>query len=200
MNEQEMMRVVTDMAGFIGDESKVLVERLKESEALVWQYNQTSPTDTERQRELLKQILGTYNEGVFIRHGVHFDFGFNTHFLGAAYLNYNVTILDTSPVMIGDGCLIAPHVVLSCASHPVDPQQRRQGIEISRPITIRRNVWIGAHATVCGGVTVGDNSVIGAGAVVLHDIPANSVAAGVPARVIRPITDKDRLAPEQIMF
>lgn len=200
MNEQEMINIVTGREGFIGDESKVLVERLKQSEALVWQYNQTSPADIGCQRALLRQILGTYNEGVFIRHGVHFDFGFNTHFLGAAYLNYNVTILDTSPVTIGDGCLIAPHVVLSCASHPVDPRQRSEGIEISRPITIGRNVWIGAHATVCGGVTVGDNSVIGAGAVVLHDIPANSVVAGVPARVIRPISENDRLAPEQIMF
>lgn len=200
MNEQEMMSIVTGTAGFIGDESKVLVERLKQSEALVWQYNQTSPTDTGRQRALLRQILGTYNEGVFIRHGVHFDFGFNTHFLGAAYLNYNVTILDTSPVTIGDGCLIAPHVVLSCASHPVDPYQRRQGIEISKPITIGRNVWIGAHATICGGVTVGDNTVIGAGAVVLKDMPANSVVAGVPARVIRPIAENDRLSPEQIQF
>lgn len=200
MNEQEMINIVTGREGFIGDESKVLVERLKQSEALVWQYNQTSPADIGCQRALLRQILGTYNEGVFIRHGVHFDFGFNTHFLGAAYLNYNVTILDTSPVIIGDGCLIAPHVVLSCASHPVDPRQRSEGIEISRPITIGRNVWIGAHATVCGGVTVGDNTVIGAGAVVLHDIPANSVVAGVPARVIRPISENDRLAPEQIMF
>lgn len=195
-----MINVVTSSQGFIGDESKILVERLQESEALVWEYNQTSPADRKRQSELLKQILGTYNEAVYIRHGIHFDFGFNTHFLGAAYLNYNVTILDTSPVTIGKGCLIAPHVVLSCASHPIDPEQRSQKIEISRPITLGDNVWIGAHATICGGVTVGRNSVIGAGAVVIKDVPENCVVAGVPARVLRPITEQDRISPEKILF
>lgn len=195
-----MRAIITGSKGFIGDEQKALTEELKRTERLTWEYNQTDPTDTARQKELLKQILGTYNDNLYIRQGIHFDFGFNTHFLGGAFVNYNVTILDTSPVRIGSGCLIAPHVVISCASHPIDARQRSQGIEISRPIEIGSNVWIGAHATIMGGVRIGDNSVIGAGAVVNKDIPANVVAAGVPARIIRPVSDKDRIPQSEIMF
>ena len=97
-------------------------------------------------------------------------------------------------------CFIAPGVILTCAGHPVDAKQRNQGIETSKPITIGNSVWIGAHATVCGGVTIGDHAVIGAGAVVLHDVPANTIVAGVPAKVIRKITDKDIIPQDKINF
>ena len=167
---------------------------------LVLEYNQTSPADIKRREELLKQILGTYNERVVIQHGVHFDFGFNTHFLSMAYVNFGVTFLDTSPITIGDMCFIAPGVILTCAGHPVVAEQRDQGIETSKPITIGNSVWIGAHATICGGVTVGNHAVIGAGAVVLHDVPENTIVAGVPAKEIRKITDKDIIPSDEILF
>jgi len=149
---------------------------------------------------LLKQIHGTYNGKVVIQHGAHFDFGFNTHFLGMAYVNFGVTFLDTSPITIGDMCFIEPGVILTCAGHPVVAEQRDQGIETSKPITIGNSVWIGAHATVCGGVTIGDHAVIGAGAVVLHDVPENTIVAGVPAKEIRKITDKDIIPSDEILF
>ena len=98
-----------------------------------------------------------------IQHGVHFDFGFNTYFLGMAYVNFGVTFLDTCPITIGDMCFIAPGVILACAGRPVVAEQRNQGIETSKPITIGNSVWIGAHATICGGVTIGDHAVIDAG-------------------------------------
>ena len=91
-------------------------------------------------------------------------------------------------------------VCLACSGHAVDPGQRSQGIGTSAPITLEENVWIGANATVCGGVTIGADSVIGAGSVVTHDIPAGVIAAGVPCRVIRPITEKDKIRPEDILF
>ena len=89
---------------------------------------------------------------------------------------------------------------LACAGHALDPEQRAEGIGTSRPITLEEDVWIGANAVVCGGVTIGKGSVIGAGSVVTRDIPAGVVAAGVPCRVIRPVTEADRIPPEQMAF
>lgn len=200
MTEEEIMKLVRGKEGFIGDARKIPQHMQTEVEALVWDYNQTRPTDTKKQRELLKKILGTYNDKVFIKHGIHFDFGFNTHFLGMAFINYNVTILDTSPVLVGDRCFIAPGVTISCASHPIYSDQRAQGMEISQPITIGEGVWIGANATICGGVCIGDRAVIGAGAVVVKDVPANSVVVGVPARVARKITEADIIPKNKIQF
>ncbi|WP_081657613.1 sugar O-acetyltransferase [Prevotella sp. AGR2160] len=195
MTPSEIMQLVTGMDGYIGDVTKIPFERIQKGRDLVWEYNRTKPSDTKRQEQLLRQILGTYHEGVVIQPGIAFDYGFNTHFRGTAFLNFGVTILDTSPVMIGTHCFIAPQVTISCASHPLDAAQRAAGIEVSRPIVIGDDVWIGANATICGDVTIGDGVVIGAGAVVLHDIPAHTVVAGVPARKIRDITP-DACIPE----
>ena len=200
MTHEDIMKFVTSKDGFIGNVMNILHDRQNKTHELVMEYNQTSPSDVKRQQELLKQILGTYNERVTIQHGVHFDFGYNTHFLGWAYVNFCVTFLDTSPITIGDMCFIAPGGILTCAGHPVVAEQRNQGIETSKPITIGNSVWIGAHATICGGVTIGDHAVIGAGAVVLHDVPANTIVAGVPAKVIRKITDKDIIPQDKIDF
>ena len=95
---------------------------------------------------------------------------------------------------------IASGVILTCAGHPVVAEQRSQGIETSKPITIGNSVWIGANATICGGVTIGDHAVIGAGAVVLHDIPENTNVVGVPAKKIGKITDKDIIPSGEILF
>ena len=93
----------------------------------------------------------------------------------------------------GAGAFIAPGVCLACSGHAIDPEQRREGLEIALPITVGNNVWIGANSVILGGVTIGDNSVIGAGSVVTHDIPANVVAVGTPCRVLREITEQDKL-------
>ena len=200
MTPEEIMKLVRSKDGFIGNAMNFPHERQNKAHELVVAYNQTSPADTKRRQDLLKQILGTYNEKVVIQHGVHFDFGFNTHFLGMAYVNFGVTFLDTSPITIGDMCFIAPRVILTCAGHPVVAEQRNLGLETSKPITIGNSVWIGAHATICGGVTIGNHAVIGAGAVVLHDVPENTLVAGVPAREIRKITDKDIIPSDEILF
>lgn len=201
MTKEEIMKLVRGKDGFTGSAMNIPQDEQTEVEALVWDYNQTRPTDYERQRELLKKILGTYNDQVIIKPGIHFDFGFNTRFLGMAFVNFNVTILDTSPVTIGKGCFIAPGVVISCASHPIAHEQRAiDDIEISESITIGEYVWIGAGAIICGGAHIDDHAVIGAGAVVLKGIPANTVVAGVPARVIRKITDKDKILQDKIQF
>lgn len=167
---------------------------------LCWEYNKTSPDELEKRQAILKKLLGTYSPMVGIETDFHCDYGFNIHFHGFAVLNYNCVILDTSPVNIGSGAFIAPGVCLACSGHAIDAAQRAQGIGTSAPITLEDNVWIGANATVCGGVTIGADTVIGAGSVVTHDIPAGVIAAGVPCKVIRKITEKDKIAPDEILF
>lgn len=110
-------------------------------------------------------------------------------------MNYNCAFLDTSPINIGEGTFIAPGCVLACAGHAVHPDQRAEGIQTSAPITLGNNVWLGANVTVCGGVTIGDGSVIGAGSVVTRDVPAGVIAAGVPCRVLREVSERDLVAP-----
>lgn len=150
----------------------------------------------ERRCEILKELFGTYHPLAFPGDGFRCENGFNIHFHGLAVINYNVVMLDTSPIHIGAGAFIAPGVCLACSGHSLVAEERVQGIGTSAPITLEDNVWIGANATVCGGVTIGEGSVIGAGSVVIRDIPAGVVAAGNPCKVIRKITDEDRLLKE----
>ena len=167
---------------------------------LCWEYNKTGPMEADKRQNILKQLFGTYSPMVGIEPDFHCDYGFNIHFHGFAVLNYNCVILDTSPVNIGAGAFIAPGVCLACSGHAVDAQQRSQGIGTSAPITLEDNVWIGANSTICGGVTIGADSVIGAGSVVTHDIPTGVVAAGVPCKVIRRVAENDKIPACKILF
>ena len=116
----------------------------------------------------------------------HIFFGKN------CFVNYNCTIIDVLPVRFGDNCQVAPNVAIYTAGHPVHPESRNTGYEYGIEVHIGNNVWIGGNSVICPGVTIGDNCVIGAGSVVTKDIPAWSLAAGNPARVIRTITDDER--------
>lgn len=167
---------------------------------LCWEYNRTSPDDSDRRKEILHELFGTCSDQTWIEPSFHCDYGFNIHTHGRTVINYNCEILDTSPVCIGENVFIAPGVCIACSGHAIDPEQRSLGIGTSAPVTIGNRVWIGANAVICGGVTIGDGSVIGAGSVVNHDIPAGVVAAGVPCRVIRNISEKDKIQPEDLKF
>lgn len=165
---------------------------------LCWEYNRTSPVETEKRRKILKQLFGTCHELTFIEPSFKCDYGFNIHTHGLTVINYNCVILDTSPVNIGANAFIAPGVCIACSGHSLDAEQRAQGIGYSKPINIGDDVWIGANSTICGGVSIGNGSVIGAGSVVIKDIPAGVVAAGNPCRVIRPVTEKDKIRPVKV--
>jgi maltose O-acetyltransferase len=133
----------------------------------------------------LAGILGSLGDDSQICPSFRCDYGYNIHIGRGVYINFNCVILDGNKVHIGDGVLIAPQAGIYTAAHPTDPRKRGDGLEFARPVTILDNVWIGGGAVICPGVTIGENSVIGAGAVVTRDIPANSVAAGNPCRVIK---------------
>lgn len=137
--------------------------------------------------ETLRTALGSLGEDAVIKPPVHVDYGENLHVGARTFINFNLIALDVAPITIGEDCQIGPNVQLLTPSHPVEPQARRDKLESARPISIGDNVWLGGGVIVCPGVTIGDNSVIGAGSVVTRDIPANVVAVGNPARVLREI-------------
>lgn len=169
--------------------------------SLCWQFNHCDPADVARQHDVLMRLFGTYHGSVYLMPEFHCDFGFNIHFKGFALVNYNCVMLDTSPIVIGRSVLLGPGVVLACAGHPLDPGQRKSGAyETSAPITIADNVWIGANTTVCGGVEIGEGSVIGAGSVVNKNIPAGVLAAGVPCKVLRQLNSADNLDASAFEF
>ena len=156
------------------------------------EYNKLRPYDRAAQSEMLKTILGKMGREVIITPPVWFDYGYRTEVGDYFFSNHNFIIQDGGKVTFGDYVFIGPNVCFTTAEHAIDPEMRKAGIEIAKPITVGNNVWIGAGSTVLAGVTVGDNSVIGAGSVVTDDIPANVVAVGVPCRPIREITEKDK--------
>ncbi|WP_066907702.1 sugar O-acetyltransferase [Millisia brevis] len=133
----------------------------------------------------LAELIGDLGEDVVIRPPLFVDYGQYISIGARTFINFNLTALDVAAIRIGDDCQIGPNVQLLTPIHPLDPQPRRDKLEAAKPITIGDNVWLGGGVTVCPGVSIGANSIIGAGSVVTKDIPANVVAVGNPARVIR---------------
>lgn len=190
-DSQELYAALTSEEGWIGTVSSESIALQTRARRLCQRYDSTDCADMEGRTAILQELFAPGGKPI-IQPPFRCDYGFNIHFEGFAFLNYGVTILDSSPVTIGDRVMIAPGVVIASVSHALDPAQREAGVSCAAPIHIGRNVWIGANATICKGVSIGENSVIGAGSVVTHDIPANVVALGVPCRVHRSIDEKDR--------
>ena len=158
-------------------------------------YEQAHTCDPDIAAYLLAQVLGQVGEGVDIRPPLRVDYGHNISIGDGSWVNYGLTVLDVAPVVIGADVLIGPNCSLYTAIHPREPGPRRAKWESAAPITLEDNVWLGGSVVVCPGVTIGENSIIGAGAVVTRDIPANCIAVGNPARVIK---DLDPTTPRAI--
>ncbi len=155
-------------------------------------YNQLRPSDWEARRALLKRIIGKLGKEAVVNAPFWCDFGYNVEAGDCFFVNRNCQILDGGRVTFGDHVFIAPNCVFTTAEHALDVEQRNEGLEVALPIKVGNNVWIGAGTTVLGGVTIGDDTVIGAGSVVTRDIPSGVIACGVPCRVLRSITEADR--------
>lgn len=149
------------------------------------EYNHLLPSETERRNSIIRKLFGKAGSGFLIEQPFFCDYGYNIEIGEKFYANVNCVILDEAKVKFGDNVFIAPNCGFYTAGHPFDVEQRNSGLEYARPITIGNNVWIGAQVCVLPGVTIGDNCVIGAGSVVNRDIPANTLAAGNPCRIIR---------------
>lgn len=189
----DLLEIMKSQNGYCSNHTDMPTHLQDNAKTLCWEYNKTAPWEKEKRSEILQKLFGTCHPLTFIEPSFRCDYGFNIHTHGLTVINYNCVILDTSPVSIGANAFIALGVCIACAGHSIDPVQRSMGVGTSAPITIEDNVWIGANATICGGVTIGEGSVIGAGSVVTKDIPAGVVAAGNPCRVLRPISEKDKL-------
>jgi len=155
------------------------------------QYFEAEVKQTGKARGFLKRLLGNLGDGAYIKPPIYVDYGERISVGDRTFINSGLTALDVAPITIGADCQIGPNVQLLTPTHPVAPQPRRDRLESAQPITIGDNVWLGGGVIVCPGVTIGENTVVGAGSVVTRDLPANVVAVGNPARVLREISDDE---------
>lgn len=155
---------------------------------LVERYNATHAAERELRLSLLKKLFGQIgDDNIGIEPPFHCDYGFHIKVGKYFFANFDCVILDVCPVTIGDHCLLGPGVHIYTASHPLDPEIRKKGLENGKPVTIGNNVWIGGRSIINPGVTIGDNAVIASGSVVTKDVPANTVVGGCPAKELRRI-------------
>lgn len=159
----------------------------------LYDFNATRPTELEKRAEMLKEMLAEVGENCYIEPPFHSNWGGkHVHLGNNVYFNFNATLVDDTHIYIGDNTLIGPNVTLATAGHPILPELREKALQFNLPIHIGRNCWLGAGVIVLPGVTIGDNTVIGAGSVVTKDIPANVVAVGNPCKVLREIREHDK--------
>ena len=172
------------------------VEIMKEQQICLdklYDYNMTRPTESEKRQELLKEMFAEIGEDCYIEPPFHANWGGkHVHFGKCAYANFNFTAVDDTHIYVGDYTMFGPNVILATAGHPILPELRTQAYQYNMPVHIGKNCWLGAGVIVLPGVTIGDNTVIGAGSVVTKDIPSNVVAVGNPCRVLREINEHDK--------
>ncbi len=160
----------------------------------LYEYNLTRPTETEKRKALLKEMFAEIGENCYIEPPFHANWGGkHCHFGKNIYANFNLTCVDDTHIYVGDYTMIGPNVTITAAGHPILPELREQSYQYNAPVHIGRNCWIGAGAIILPGITIGDNTVVGAGSVVTKDLPANVVAVGNPCRILREIGEHDRV-------
>ena len=179
-------------------DTELIAERTAAKE-LCFELNNLRPSMVAERDEIVRRLLGQVGKNCCIESPFHCDYGYNIVAGDNFYMNVGCIILDGARVTFGDNVFVAPHCGFYTAGHPLDHERRNAGLEYAQPITIGNNVWIGAQVCVLPGVTIGDDSVIGAGSVVTKDIPAGVLATGNPCRVIREISEADKLRYSKIV-
>ena len=159
----------------------------------LWAFNRLKPSQMKEKEAYMKEVFAECGDFVYLELPFYANYGgAHAHFGSFIYANFNLTLVDDGDIYIGDHVMIGPNVVIATASHPIDPDLRRKGLQYNQPVRIGENAWIGAGVVVLPGVTIGKNAVIGAGSVVTKDIPDNCVAVGNPCRVLREVSEKDK--------
>jgi maltose O-acetyltransferase len=166
-----------------------LVEERSRARELIRRYNQTTEGEGDRRQHLLRELFGTIDGTAHVTPPFRCDYGYNIHVGENFYTNFDCVILDACRVEIGSDCMLAPGVHIYTATHPLNATERINGPEYAIPVTVGDNVWIGGHATLNPGVTVGDESVIASGAVVTEDVPDGVVVQGNPAEITKEIDE-----------
>ncbi len=177
---------------YLSADEDLVAEQLAFVEKL-YDFNATRPLEQEKRAMMLKDMFAEIGEDCYIEPPLHSNWGGkNVHFGKGVYANFNLTLVDDTHIYVDDYTMLGPNVVLSTAGHPILPELRPLAYQYNIPVHIGKNCWLGAGVIVLPGVSIGDNTVIGAGSVVTKDIPANVVAVGNPCRVLREINDHDK--------
>lgn len=177
---------------YLPDDDEIMQEQLMCLDRL-YDFNMTRPTQLQKREEMLKEMFAEIGKDCYIEPPLHSNWGGkHCHFGDCVYANFNLTLVDDTHIYIGSNTMIGPNVTIATAGHPILPELRKQAYQFNAPVHIGKNCWLGAGVIVLPGITIGDNSVIGAGSVVTKDIPENVVAVGNPCRVLREIGEKDR--------
>lgn len=192
MNLEEKMKNGKLYNCSLGAMDKELTDRLNRCKELLYDFNLSRPSEEEKRDALLREVLAEAGENLYIEPPLHANWGCNTHVGKNFYANFNLTLVDDADIFIGDDCMFAPNVIIATGTHPVLPELRKQVYQYNLPVRIGNCVWLGAGSIVLPGVTIGDNTVVGAGSVVTKDLPANVVAVGNPAKILREIGEYDR--------
>lgn len=192
MNLEEKMKNGKLYNCSFGVMEKELTDRLNRCRELLYDFNLSRPSEEEKRDALLREVLAEAGENLYIEPPLHANWGCNTHVGKNFYANFNLTLVDDADIFIGDDCMFAPNVIIATGTHPVLPELRRRVYQYNLPVRIGNCVWLGAGSIVLPGVTIGDNTVVGAGSVVTKDLPANVVAVGNPAKILREIGEYDR--------
>jgi maltose O-acetyltransferase len=169
---------------YIADDPELEHESRRAAE-LTKEYNDSSPSDPENRRRILHELLGSFGEASELRPPFYCDYGYNVRIGARTFISFGLVALDVAPITIGDDVQIGPRVQLLTPTHPLEREPRRAKWEAAEPITIGENVWLGGGVIVCPGVTIGADTVVGAGAVVTRNLPAGVLALGTPARIVR---------------
>lgn len=170
-----------------------LFNRRVEAKRLFRQFNATDDDETEKRQQLLRELFGSIGKNVWVEPNFCCEFGKNIYIGDDVYINFGAVFLDCSRITIGNHVLIGPNVGMYSANHSLNPEERAEGALIGGRITIGDKAWIAGDVKILAGVTIGEGAVIGCGSVVTHDIPPRTVAAGNPCRVIREITEADKV-------
>ena len=177
---------------YLSADEDLVAEQLTFVEKL-YDFNATRPLEQDKRAKMLKNMFAEIGEDCYIEPPLHSNWGGkHVHFGKGVYANFNLTLVDDTHIYVGDNTMIGPNVVLATAGHPILPELRPLAYQYNMPIHIGKNCWLGAGVIVLPGITIGDNSVIGAGSVVTKDIPANVVAVGNPCKVLREINEHDK--------
>jgi galactoside O-acetyltransferase len=159
----------------------------------LYDFNQTRPSEGEKRSAMLKEMLAEVGENCYIEPPFHANWGgHHVHFGNNVYANFNLTAVDDTHIYVGDYTMFGPNVTLATAGHPILPELREQCYQYNAPIHIGRNCWLGAGVIVLPGITIGDNTVIGAGSIVTKDLPSNVIAVGNPCHILREINEYDK--------
>ncbi|MBD3887447.1 sugar O-acetyltransferase [Phormidium tenue FACHB-886] len=169
---------------YIANDPQIIADS-RRAAMLMHRFNTSDPADPEARRNVLRELLGSLGEGAEIRPPMLCDYGYQIHIGARTFINYGAVLLDVGTITIGEDVQVGPNVQFLTPTHPIEPEARRAKWEAAEPITIGNNVWLGGGVIILPGVSIGENTVVGAGAVVTKDLPANVVAVGNPARVIR---------------